>query len=260
MKQISMTSLKVVVLSALLCYVTAELTIDPALCKLDMVMCLDNTGSIAYLPDGEPDLARPPINWNLQLDFAQDIVKQLSISPTGSQVGLVDFGEKARIQFGLTQHPTQDTLVAAIGTIRFIGDLTNTTGGLYKSRVVLTDPQYGSREGKSKVIVLVTDGNPNVDKDKVFAEAENCRAAGIRVIVVGITAAADEALMKQLAYTPADYVSAKDFADLESIQNVVLNDDSCRPLPTRPTTTPTAATAATPPLERPTTTPPPIEC
>jgi uncharacterized protein YegL len=250
MKQLSMTSLQIAVLSVALCYVTAELTVDPALCKLDLVLCLDNTGSIAYLPDGSPDPARPPINWKRVIDFAQDIVKQLSISPTGSQVGLVDFGGRARIQFGLTEHQTQSSLVDAIAQLPYIGDTTNTTGGLFKSRQVLSDPQYGLREGKSKVLVLVTDGKPNVDGDTVLAEAQNCRDAGIRVIVVGITESADEALMKQIAYSPDNYIYAKDFSDLDAIQNVVLNDASCKPLPIKPTTPPPPpAPAPEPPIE-----------
>lgn len=237
-------SFKIVVLAALLGYVSAKITIDPALCKLDLVLCLDNSGSIGFLDDGTEDPAKPPANWNHVIDFSKNLANQLTVSPTGSQVGLVDFGQEARIQFGLNKYQSQSTLSNAIGNVQYIGDTTNTTGGLYKSRIVLTDPQWGLRTGKSKIAVLITDGLPNVDEDKVFAEAQNCREAGIRVIVVGIGTsikAEDEALMKKIAYSPDDYVAAEDFSDLERINDVVLNDNSCRPLPITATPAPPPA-------------------
>jgi len=251
-----MSLIQVLILVAVISYTKAALTIDPALCKLDLVLCLDNTGSIAYLSDGSLDSANPPANWKSVIKFSQDLVDPLTVSPTGSQVGLVDFGGEARIQFGLTQYPTKSEVVAAIGKLPFIGDTTNTSGALFKSRTVLTDPRYGSRDGKAKNIVLITDGNPTVAADTVLAEAQNCRDAGIRVIVVGITSYADEELMRQIAYTPNDYVYAEDFSDLDGIKNVVLNDQSCKPIPPKVTTVAPPATTASPkPTE-----PPVIEC
>jgi len=245
-KQFTMTSLKLAVLAAVLCFVTADLTIDPALCKLDMVLCLDNSGSISYFLNGTEDPAKPPTNWKLMIDFSQDIVKQLTIGPLGSQVGLVDFGSRGKIDFGLTDYQTSALLSDNIGKVPFIGSQTNTTGGLYLSRQVLTDPKYGSRAGKSKIIVLITDGNPNVENNTVLAEAQNCRDAGIRVIVVGISFA-EAKVMQKISYTPNDYVYAKNFNDLESVKSVVLNDESCKPLPTlKPTTAPPVTTAGIP--------------
>jgi hypothetical protein len=249
MKQFSMTSLQLAVLAALLGFATAA--IDPALCKLDMVLCLDNSGSIAVNDDGSEDLNRPPANWKLVIDFCQDIVNQLTVSPTDSQVGLVDFDDEVRIQFGLNKYPTKPEVVDNIGLVEFRGYRTNTTGGLFKSRTVLTNDQYGPRDGKSKVVVLITDGVPTVDADTVLAEAQNCRDDGVRVIVVGITQSVDEALLKQIAYSPNDYVYAADFKDLESIKNVVLNDESCKPLPTIPPAKATAAPTTKPPVTEP---------
>jgi hypothetical protein len=250
-----MISLKVAVLSVVLCYVAAELTVDPALCKLDMVLCLDNSGSIGALPPDFVNQDPDQKNWKLIIDFSQDLVRKLTVGPTMSQVGLVDFGSFARIQFGLTQYPTQDAVVTAVGTVKYIGDRTNTSGGLFKSRQVLTDPKYGSRDGKSKIIVLITDGIPSPEDTTYLAEAQNCRNDGVRVIVVGVTSLAREAVMKQLAYTPADYVAAMDFNDLDRIQNVVLNDESCKPLPKLTTVATTTTTTTTPaPTEA------PIEC
>jgi len=244
---------KVALLVAVLSCVSEA--IDHSLCKLDVVLCLDNTGSIGYFLNGTADPSKPPKNWKLITDFSQDIVKELTISSSFSQVGLVDFGGRARIQFGLTQYPSQAEVLDAIAKVAYIGDTTNTTGGLYKSRLVLTDPQYGSRAGVAKLVILITDGNPNVDADKVLDEAQNLRSAGIRVSVVGISFA-DEELMRKIAYTPEDYIYAEDFSDLESIKSLVLNDQSCKPIPTTTTTTTTTAkptttttTKRTPPAE-----------
>jgi len=261
MKQFSMGTLQLAVLATLFSVATALISsslLKSSRCKLDLVLCLDNTGSIAYLPDNSLDPASPPTNWNLILDFSEDIVKQLTISPNDNQVGLVDFGQFARI-FGLNDHTSQGEVLDNIASLPFIGDTTNTTGGLFKSRTILTDPEYGPRDGASKVIVLITDGNPNVDAETVFEEAENCREAGIRVIVVGITSYADEDLMRKLAYTPDDYVFAEDFSDLRGISSLVLNDRACQPLNVPETTTPLPPTTVltTVPATPTTTTPAP---
>jgi hypothetical protein len=210
------------------------------------VLCLDNTGSIGYL-NGEQDTARPPTNWKMIINFAQSIVRQVKVSPIDTQVGLVDFGGKARIRFGLNTYSTQGEVLDNIAKVPYIGDTTNTTGGLYKSRLVFTDPQYGARDGVSKVLLLITDGNPNVAVETVYEEAQNVRDAGIRTIVVGITESANEDIMRRLAYTPEDYVFAKSFSDLEGISKKVLDDDSCKPV-TTPTTPqpPTTITTLTP--------------
>jgi hypothetical protein len=244
--------LKAVLLIAVLNCVRAE--IDHSLCKLDLVFCLDNSGSIAIMPDLEtPDKARPPRNWKLIQDFAQDLTRELTISPTASQVGLVDFGSKATIRFGLNEHQTKDDVLNAIGQVPFIGARTNTTGGLFKSRTVQTDPQYGGRPGVPKVVVLVTDGEPDIEVENTLIEAQNLKKAGVRVLIVGITYANyAEDLLKEMAFEPSDYLYVENFDDLESIKSRVLDDEACKPLPT---TTPPPTTA--PPTTKPPTTAPP---
>jgi hypothetical protein len=257
-KHFSMTSLHAAVLSVVLCYVLSTVAAtDLSQCKLDLVFCLDNTGSIDFPHDDNRAPDEPPANWKLIKDFCQDITKQLDISPDGSHVGLVDFGAKARIQFGLNNYQTQSEVFDAINRVRFIGDTTNTTGGLYKSRQVLTDPQYGPRAGVSKIIILITDGNPNIEANTLLEEAQNIRDAGIRVLVIGIAFVTDEEQLKAVAYTPDDYVFAEDFSDLEGISKLVLDDETCKPITTTTTTpepTTTQSTTTSPPT---TTTPAP---
>jgi len=245
LKKYMMTSLRLVVLAALICYASAALTIDPALCKVDLVFCIDNSGSIAYT-DGVKDTGSPPINWKRITDFCKNIAGQLVIGPANSQVGAVDFSVSARIQFGLNKYATSAAVNTAISAIPYVGGMTNTSGGLFKSRDVLTNAVYGSRAGKSKIVVLITDDFPNVANATVFEEAQNARNAGVRVILVTIGDTIDDTVMRKLAYSSSDYIHTNDFSDLDSIKNVVLNDASCKPLPVLATTT-----TAKPPVTQP---------
>jgi uncharacterized protein YegL len=229
-------------------YTTAEL--DLKTCKMDVVFTLDNTGSIAVKEDGYTlDTARPPTNWKLITGFTQNMIKQINTSPEGSHVGLVDFGAKARIQSGLID--SEADILAKAGGIPFKGDTTNTTDALYKSRQVLTDPKYGLRAGLPKIVVLITDGNPNKEElageGRVYTEAQACRDAGIRVIVVGVTPAANDEIMQRLSYQTDDYVKVEDFRDLDAVKNKILTEEACEPVPTTTTTTTTPEPTTTTP-------------
>lgn len=45
---------------------------------------------------------------------------------------------------------------------------------------------YGARDDVTKLLILITDGNPNRDTKKLDGEVEAIRAASIRVVVVAI--------------------------------------------------------------------------
>jgi len=119
-------------------------------------------------------------------------------------------------------------VVENFGKLPYKSEGTNTTGGLYRSRLILTDAKYGPR-GKDvpKVIVLITDGNPTYSKETLMDEVNNCRAAGIRIVVVGVTNWVDDELMATIANTEGDYIPVPNFTDLREVVDAVISDDTC---------------------------------
>ena len=71
--------------------------------------------------------------------------------------------------------------------IRYLGENTNTTGGLKVARLEVFDPAYEQRSNVDRVIVLITDGVPTYDADKLNDEVAAVKAEGIRLVALGVT-------------------------------------------------------------------------
>ena len=71
--------------------------------------------------------------------------------------------------------------------IIYVGRNTNMTGGLKVARLEVFDPNYEQRPNVDKIIVLITDGVPTYDADKLDDEVAAVKAAGIRIIGLGVT-------------------------------------------------------------------------
>jgi hypothetical protein len=223
-------------------YVNAQL--DASRCKMDVVFTLDGSSTIKD----------HPLNpWDLITGFTQDLAKQINISPAGSHAGLVLFTEVALIK--LTLKDSESVVLETIAKLGIRGGKTNTTDALYKSRQLLTDPQRAARQGVPKIVVLVTDGNPDpeeLESNRVFIEAQDCRDAGIRVIVIGV-GNVNKAVGTRLSYQTDDYIHVERFDQLEDVKVRIITEEVCEPVSTTTTTTTPAPTTTTP---KPTTTTP----
>ena len=71
--------------------------------------------------------------------------------------------------------------------IQYLGENTNTTGGLKVARLEVFDPAYEQRSNVDRVIVLITDGVPTYDADKLDDEVAAVKAEGIRLFALGVT-------------------------------------------------------------------------
>jgi len=96
-------------------------------------------------------------------------------------------GNKGQVVFKVGEYKTLHDTLKALGRVEYLGENTNTTGGLYWSRTLLTESRYGSRPYVPKIIILITDGKPNIDKAGINAEVTLIRSKNIRLICIGIT-------------------------------------------------------------------------
>jgi collagen type VI alpha len=221
-------------------------------CKADVVFCVDNSGSIRDSEDPGEN------NWQKVLDFLVALAGQLSIKSDGTRVGVVTFGESGYVEFDLNKYQTEPDVINAIKNLRYRGENTNTTGGMYWSRMLLTNSNYGARSGTPKVMILVTDGVPTYDSDKLPQEVQTTKSSSIRIVTVGVTNQINETLLRSIASTPQDYVRANgsDFDGLVMIKDAVINNNTCQPVPLTTTPTTTTPTTTTPTTTTPTTTTP----
>ena len=78
-------------------------------------------------------------------------------------------------------------MLDAVDRIRYLGENTNTTGGLKLARLEVFGSDYDQRSNADRVIVLITDGVPTYDADKLDDEVASVKAAGIRLVALGVT-------------------------------------------------------------------------
>ena len=98
-------------------------------------------------------------------------------------------GNDAKLNFNLDNYSTKADVMSAVNRIlyRHHGENTNTTGGLKVARLEVFDPNYQQRPNIDRLIVLITDGNPTYDSDKLDFEITAIKRMGIRILGLGVT-------------------------------------------------------------------------
>jgi len=91
------------------------------------------------------------------------------------------------LDFNLKDYSTKEEVLAAVDRIRYLRENTNTTGGLKVARLEVFGSGYDRRSNVDKVIVLITDGVPTYDADKLDDEVAAVKADGIRLVALGVT-------------------------------------------------------------------------
>jgi Mg-chelatase subunit ChlD len=89
--------------------------------------------------------------------------------------------------FYLVNYTDLNSLVDAIRRIPYCGGNTNTTGGLHIMRTEIFNQQNGDRPDVPNIAILITDGNPTRDVDKLPDEVQMIRRADIRLMGIGVT-------------------------------------------------------------------------
>jgi len=188
-------------------------------CKVDVVFCLDNSGSIGLG------------NWTLVLGFVQNLITRLNIESTGSYVGLVDFGDSVHMESDFKPWWTEKDLLKSVAEWKYKGEGTNMSAGLHFSRIML-DPVYAHPESVPKLIVFITDGQAyGTDLEAIKREVNDIRKKNIRLVTIGIGSAVDKKFLEAIASTAGDYQYANDFKSLSPIADQIMKDALCKPPP-----------------------------
>jgi len=69
----------------------------------------------------------------------------------------------------------------------YLGENTNTTGGLKVARLEVFGSNQNLRPYVDRIIVLITDGVPTYDADKLDDEVAAIKRQGIRILGLGVT-------------------------------------------------------------------------
>ena len=96
-------------------------------------------------------------------------------------------GNKGKLNFNLKNYSRKAEVLAAVDRIKYLGENTNTTGGLKVARLEVFDPAYQQRPYVDSIIVLITDGVPTYDADILDTEVAAVKRMGIRILGLGVT-------------------------------------------------------------------------
>jgi len=96
-------------------------------------------------------------------------------------------GNRGKVNFNLRDYSTKSDVLAAVDRIRYLGENTNTTGGLKVARLEVFGRNYHYRPNVERIIVLITDGVPTYDKHMLNDEVAAIKRAGIRIVGLGVT-------------------------------------------------------------------------
>jgi len=143
-------------------------------CSIDLVFILDRSGSIS------------PENWKLVLDFVKSIFNVLHVSPTAANVGMVVFSTNAENKFYLNTHATNTDLIKAIKALPKDRGITNTAEALQFTRDDQFTALNGDRPDAKNMVVLITDGMSNRQRENTVPNAQLLHADGVTVIPIGV--------------------------------------------------------------------------
>jgi len=96
-------------------------------------------------------------------------------------------GNEAKLHFNLNNYSTKAEVLAAVDRLSYLGQNTNTTGGLKVTRLEVFGGNYQQRPNVDRIIVLITDGVPTYDADKLGDEVAAVKRDGIRIVGLGFT-------------------------------------------------------------------------
>jgi len=142
------------------------------------------------------------------------------LDPALDQVGLVSFAGEAQLDQPLSHE--WDQLRTSIGAITVLPN-TNIHKGL---RQAMAELQSDRRNPEARTLMIIfSDGRS--DPEQARAEADKAKAAGIRIISIGIGSGVDPTLMQAIASSPEDAYFVDDAASLADVYEQIGTGLSC---------------------------------
>jgi Ca-activated chloride channel homolog len=142
---------------------------------IDIVVALDLSGSMAA---EDFELKGEPVN---RLVIAKDVLRQFVQKRVGDRIGLVAFAGRAYIASPLTLD--HGFLLQNLERLN-LGALED--GTAIGSAISAAANRLREIQAKSKIVVLMTDGQSNAGKVPPVTAAEAAQALGIRIYTIGV--------------------------------------------------------------------------
>ncbi|XP_072117600.1 collagen alpha-3(VI) chain-like isoform X3 [Mobula birostris] len=173
---------------------------------------------IVFLIDGSLGTAA---SFPFVREFLRGTIEQLNIGENMNRVAVVQYSDKARVEFPLNAYLNKDDVLAAVENLRPVGGRGLNTGAAIEHviRNVFSTAAGGRQVANiPQILVLLISGK---SKDNVREAADALKRAAIVTFVVG-AADADGQELRQIAYSPNLLFAVQDFKSLHEIQDQLL--------------------------------------
>ncbi|XP_065178432.1 mucin-17-like isoform X8 [Sycon ciliatum] len=122
--------------------------------------------------------------FNQVVNFTRALLSHVAVPPV--HVGMVRYGTRPAIEFGLARHETYSSLMSAVKQLTHsVRGAAVATGSALQSARTLFFEEVGARRGARRVVLLIT--SASFDAGSIPGpEADRLRSLGARVIVVGV--------------------------------------------------------------------------
>jgi len=170
----------------------------------DLILVLDGSGSM-----GEN-------NWVLMKQFAIDLISSFDVGPAKTRVAVVTYSTEAGVEFLLNAYNTTAQYETAILAIAMHGQRTNIADGLKMVTQHVLSEANGDRPDVDNLVVVVSDGQANVQEDEIFSSATAIQTAGTPIMAIGVGMDADMVQMRKVASQPC-YNFLRFYDDMASL-------------------------------------------
>ena len=162
--------------------------------------------------------------WNQMLAFVSTILDRLTISQAAMRVSFVSYGDRANVEFRLSEYSDRQSAKQRIRNIRYLGSAgSNLPAALDALRNQVFQTNAGARSLAPWVAVIVTDRSPTIRAQELVTVASRVRGAGIQIIPVGvlISRQLDRSILTQIAYAQAQLTTVTDYNQLAGVASQV---------------------------------------
>ena len=129
-------------------------TSQTSMSKLDIILVLDNSGSMAWGSRGKNDTSTPPRIASLK-STANDFINTMLDKDGNVQIGLVTFSKDVNTSVSFSNYSKKNDLTTAINGMTADGG-TNLQAGIEQAHDLLD----GGRNDAKKMVIILTDGIP----------------------------------------------------------------------------------------------------
>ena len=154
--------------------------------------------------------------------FLTTIVESMEMASGKTRFALIRASDYADIQFSLGRYTSRLMVTESIKNMGYVPGGTNMAEALTIINEEIFDEGYGHRPTAPKFIVIIADGESNVDSDKTIPEAQRAHAAGTYIFTVSV-GMDDTTELKQIASEEKAMIVADSFAGLTNVTDTMLD-------------------------------------